>query len=218
MKMFKAVSLSMVCALCLSSFSAYAVTTEVSLDMVSAYVDRGATANEYPSLQGCVTFSEFLSEDFPLSLSIWADWALKSSKKTYERNEYYYVDRHQFGEVDLNADYELPAIPGLDDFSWAVGYGAYFYPDSDADTDHEAYLLLSYDTFLQPTVGIYYLFAGGEYAKKAWYLECGISHEFDIGDWLEMRDGLTLTVGADVGIQWWNSKMKEDYYDEEDED
>jgi len=221
MNMLKAVSLSIVCALCLTSIPTYAATAELALELVSAYVDRGATANARPSLQAEVTFSEFSEDEdaliSPLSLTLWADWALRSSRKTYERNEYYLVHRHQVGEVNLCVDYEISELFGWEDLTMGLGYGMYIYPSSSAKTDHEVYLITSYDTFLQPTLGLYYLFAGGEYCKKAWYLEAGVSHEFDIGDWLEKRDGLKVTVGADVGIQWWNSLSKEDYYDEDDE-
>ena len=206
----------MACAVCLAGMVAQSMTTEVTLDYVTAYVDRGITGNERGSLQGGIAFSEF-DEDLPLTLGIWADWAANSSKKTFARNEWYYCDHRQFGEVDIDVDYELE----FGKLTAALGYTAYVFTDADIDTDHEVRLVLSYETFLEPTVGLFYTFAGDPATAKTWYLECGVSHEFDIGDELAWRDRLTLKVGADVGIQWWNGVSKEDYYEyeyDEDED
>ena len=218
MKMFKAMSLSVVCAVCLASVSAYAVTIEPTLEYASIYLWRGITANERPALQLSLYAYDILDEEAEmgaLTLGVWADWALGASHKTYMYNGYYYTDRRQFGEVDLEVEYELPTI--IDDLTIALGYSAYLYTDSEDKTDHELHFVTSYDTFLQPTVGLHYTVAGGEYTKKQWFLECGVSHEFDIGDELEIRDGLTFTVGADIGIWWWNSKMKEDWEDEDED-
>lgn len=135
----------------------------VSLDAASAYVFRGATFNDGLVLQPGAEASMK-----GVTIGAWGNYDVEDYGGTIEDNK--------LSEMDYYASYALP----IEAIGLSVGYTAYVYPDSDADTDHEVSLGASLDAPLNPSLTVYYGIDGG--IEKSLYYELGLGHEFKISD------------------------------------
>lgn len=100
-----------------------------------------------------------------------------------------------YEETDLGADYTFTLLDGK--LSITGGAVWYLYLDrlSGADTV-ELYGKASYDTFLQPSVSLYWdidELHGG-------YLTFGISHSFDIGSKIGLPEGQSLSIDPSAAL------------------
>ena len=180
-------------------------TAAAGLEVVSAYIFRGATVSDEVSVQPFVdgTF-------YGVTLGTWANFN---------------TDASQFDEIDYYASYELP----LEDspVGLSVGYTEYTYPTATAtdeltgeasglEADREVSLSASLDTILSPSAAVYYGIEG-PFLEDGLYVELGVSHELAIDEKIGLNCGaalgyeagdnvadegfshLTLTLGGNVG-------------------
>jgi hypothetical protein len=143
------------------------------LDVVSAYVFRGATVNDEVNVQPA------LNADFgALDLGVWANFNTDSSN----------VD-----EIDLTASYDLPLSADLP-VSASVGYTEYTYPTASAEADREVSLTLSpVDCPLDSSILVAVGFEGA--LDEGIYVEANCAHD------LVLSEGLTINATATVAAQ-----------------
>lgn len=161
---------SMVCGISYAEGPAYSV----SMDAASAYVFRGTTFNDGLVLQ---PGGEAAMGD--ITVGVWGNYDVDDYGGT--------IDDNKLSEVDYYASYALP----VDAVGLSVGYTAYNYPDSDADTDHEISMSAEIDAMLSPSLAVYYGVDGG--IKKSVYVELGLGHEFEISE--DLTAETTVAVG-----------------------
>jgi hypothetical protein len=94
-----------------------------------------------------------------------------------------------YEETDLGVDYTFRLLDGK--LSLTGGALWYLYLDGVSGPDTmELYAKASYNTLLTPTVSLYYdidEFHGG-------YLSFGVSHSFDIGSKMGLKEGMSLSI------------------------
>ncbi|HMP90320.1 MAG TPA: hypothetical protein PJ991_08955 [Kiritimatiellia bacterium] len=157
-----------------SSPAVRAAEATVGVDVLSAYVWRGATLNENFVAQPYVDIS-----GLPIDIGIWANFDIESDRSRG-------ITDSQFSEVNFVLGYTLP-IEAVD---VGVVYTEYVYPNG-GEADREIGLTLGLDLPLSPSLGLYYGLDGA--AEDSFYGELGIGHE------LELDEGLTLNLEALVG-------------------
>jgi len=179
------------------------VTGSAYADYVTTRVFRGQILNRAPSIQpgadvtfGCDTLSG-------LTLGIWADLAMGGVQM--RKYQGYFVDRYKIGEVDFTASYKLPV--DVDNLTWSVGHTIYYYTrdwdnDREAGEDYEINTVLSYETCLDPTLRLCYVYTGNN--KEMFYVEGGLSHTVPV------TDDVDVTFGGITGVNrildessWW---------------
>ena len=155
------------------------------LDVMSAYVFRGATVSDEVSFQPYVegTF-------YGVTAGTWGNLN---------------TDASQFDEIDYYASYDLPL--GECPVGLSVGYTEYTYPTatsenpatgevSGLEADREVRLSASLDTLLSPSATVSYGIEG-PFLNKGIYIELGLEHEFPIGEKVSLTGG--ATVGYEAG-------------------
>ncbi|MCE9614393.1 MAG: hypothetical protein K8T26_08960 [Lentisphaerae bacterium] len=163
-----------------------AATAAAGVDVVSAYVFRGATVNDevnvQPTLEGAF---------YGVTLGTWGNLNTDSS---------------QFDEIDYYASYSLPL--GKCPVGLSVGYTEYTYPTATdeegagLEADREANVVASYDlalcdqTTLSTSVGGYFGIEG-PYLDQGIHLEAASSLEYAVNDDVALNGG--ASVGAEVG-------------------
>lgn len=162
-------------------------TVGLSLDYFGKYVWRGQDVTDEPVLQPSATIG--LGN---LSLGIWGN--LETTNVNNEENA--------FTEVDYTLDYS-DAVPGADGLGYSVGLIAYDFPEAGSQT-YEAYLGLSVDTLLSPTVTAYYDYD----AVDSWYVSAGVGHS--IADILGPESGVSADLSASLG--WGAKKYNNGYW------
>lgn len=154
--------------------AAWAAEVDLIAAVNSAYVWRGQVLNDEAVLQPELA----VSSDIGLAFDVWANADLTDRHDT----------RKKISEVDLMATYTLPleGPVGVD-----IGAVEYSFPNTSANSTHEAFGKVSLDVLLQPALSCYYDF--GE--VEDFYAMAGISHSFELP-----ADGLTLDLGGSVGF------------------
>ncbi len=156
---------------------------DLSLDMVSSYVFRGATFNTGLALQPGIEVS-----GLPVTLGIWGNLDIDDGDGS--------LSSGQISEIDIYCSYDLPM--DLDSLSLSVGYTEYTYPTG-GDADRELSLTAALSgtrilDMLSPSFGVFYGIDGA--LEKALYVELGVSHERELGNICEGLSGnLEIAVG-----------------------
>lgn len=163
-----------------------AADVELTGDVASAYVFRGATLNDGPVFQPALNIGGLKAgeKDIPLTLGAWGNLDMDDYGGRLSRGE--------FSEIDLYADLALPSPHEA--LGWTAGYIEYVYPGG-AGADREFNLALSLDAPLAPSLTASYGTGGA--VDGNWFLEAGVGHEVDWG-WA------TLSLGA--GATWADPK------------
>jgi len=133
------------------------VGIEAELKAVSAFVWRGRTLNEDPCFQPSFNFS---SGNF--SANAWGSWNLTDVSNSW-----------QSSRVDLSLYYTF--IKGKHIIR--PGFTAFIYhddPDGKADDTYECFVGYTYDSFLLPSVALYYDFSG----LDGFFMTASIAHSF----------------------------------------
>jgi len=164
-----------------------AADVNVSADLASSYIFRGATMNEDPVVQPGVTISGMKIGDtvLPVTLGSWGNFDLGNYDGKVENGE--------FSEVDLFGSIALPKL--WDPLAWSIGYTEYLYPSSGADTDREFNLVFTgEDPYgIAPYASINYGVDG--LLQNDWYLELGVAPTY------KLTDDVTLGAGASVSAK-----------------
>jgi hypothetical protein len=107
------------------------------------------------------------------------------------------VAGEHYEENDYGVDYTLGLMN--DKLSVTAGFVMYHYPDDSAET-YEFYALASYDCFLSPSIAYYWDFD----QIGASYMSLGISHSFDLGQYVKLKEpmSLGLDLSASLGIDF----------------
>ncbi|HBI14197.1 MAG TPA: hypothetical protein DDY20_01535 [Desulfobulbaceae bacterium] len=109
----------------------------------------------------------------------------------------YDEDASEVNETDLTLEYSFEA----DNFSLA--FGNVFYSLDEAEDTNEAYLSCTINTLLSPTLAIYYDWDQSN--ETGIYFTAGIGHSF------ELRENLSLNLGAMIGYNIENYSVSEEY-------
>jgi hypothetical protein len=154
------------------------------VDVVSAYIFRGATVNDNVNVQPHLEGSAY-----GLTAGSWVNFNTDSSD----------VD-----EVDLYGSYALP-LGDKSPIGVSLGYTEYTYPNSTTEStaadgtttvsalpsDREVNVAFSADTLLSPSLTVYRGVGGS--LNNSWYVEGSLSHE------VALNDDVSVNAGATVG-------------------
>ena len=193
MNMKVKLSLSLACICMLASVTQAEITPTVgfSVDYYGKYVWRGQQIVDDPVLQPGASIG--LGN---LSFGIWG--SMDTTNINGEKNA--------FTEVDYSIDYS-DEVAGVEGLGYSVGLICYDFPESEADgglQTYEAYLGLSLDTFLSPSLTYYYDFDDVDSS----YVSVGIGHS--IADILGEGSGVSADLSASVG--WGAKKYNNSYW------
>ncbi len=158
------------------------IAGDASVSYMGKYVWRGQLLNDDPVVQTSVGF-----QVGKLYLNLWGNM------DTTEYNG----NSGEFNEVDFTIDYSDQITEFL---GFSIGAIRYDFPNTDFDATTEIYAGLNLDTFLSPSVTIYYDIDDYE----------GIYLSFGIGHSLAITETLALDLGASMG--WGNKKYNEGYW------
>ncbi len=179
-----------------------AAEVSVSGDLVSAYVFRGDTFNDGLVFQpGCEIGAMKLGETaLPLTLGVWGNLDIDDYDGALNEGEFSEID------IYLSADIPMP----VEKLGLSVGYCEYAYPTATTEeevvdpvtgatsteivglsADREVNVGLSVDTFLAPSVTLYYGVDGG--IEETLYAEAAVGHSVEVGG------GLSLGLEAKAG-------------------
>lgn len=148
---------------------------------VNKYIWRGQNLNNNASMQPGLSFTYK-----NLTVSSWSQFSHTGFGDSG-------VAGNHWTEHDFTVDY---AIPISDKVSASVGWINYAFPNLvDGRYSNEFYGTLSFDTILQPSIGVY----GDVHAGEGMYYNFGIGHGFSL------PNGAALNLSAALGInqgQW----------------
>lgn len=197
MKLTRALATSLGVTTLLAAAPATAAEVELTADLASAYVFRGATYNDGAVLQPGLSASGFKLGEFeiPLTFGIWGNVDLEEVEADVTDDDGNVVgtetvaESGKFSEIDLSVSLALPTV--VEGLGWSVGFTDYLYPEAGGESDRELSLSFEIDTLLAPTLGLYYGVDG--LIEKSTFVEGGVSHEF------ALSDEVSLSLGATVG-------------------
>lgn len=162
----------------LAAINTLAMEYTLNMDVVSAYVDRGATYNNggvyQPSLD--ITNSD-------LSVGVWVNY----DHSGYDGQ----IEGHKLSEVDVYINYSK----SISKLKFTGGYTSFTYPDSDYDTEQELSLIAIYDILLNPTLVAMWGFDGAIYNRL--YYQAEISHS--LKDFKSSNITYSTELGGTVG-------------------
>lgn len=191
------------------TISKYAVTSLTVMMMSGATLSHADVKAEAPAQEkdwsveaGFTVFSEYIfrgvdlsGNDIMLNPTLTVGWKGVSA---YYWGAYSDSDSGGNGwyeEADLGVDYTFKLLD--DKLSLTGGVLWYLFPDGLSGPDTvELYAIASYDCLLQPTVSLYYdidEFHGG-------YLTFGISHSFDVGSKIGLKEGMSLSIDPSAAL------------------
>lgn len=162
--------------------SAAEVAGEVGFDYMGNYIWRGQRLVDKPVVQPWVNlgFGNF-------TFGTWANMNTKGKSG-------------EFNEIDLSVDYTNSLT---DTISYSVGIIRYEFPNTTAEGTAEIYAGLSFDTFLSPSVTLYYDID----EVDGCYLSFGAGHQ------IELSESVCLDMSASLG--WGSSDYNEAYWGED---
>jgi hypothetical protein len=162
----------------------------ISIDQAiyDKYVWRGIQLNEEGVNQGSVDFSYEAGDLGTVGFNYWYNMDLDNENS----------ESGNFSEVD----YALYWEKSFEALTLGAGYIYYDFSEVDAGSTREVYVSASYDTFLAPTVTVYF----DTDDAHGFYVDLGIGHSFDLG----ILDA-TLDLGANLG--WADDDQSEFYYE-----
>ncbi|SMF76258.1 TorF family putative porin [Pseudobacteriovorax antillogorgiicola] len=146
------------------------IETSASVDVVSAYIFRGATLNKGAAVQPGVEMAIGGA-----TIGVWGSQAMDAEETETEQ------------EVDVYASYDID----LSGATLTFGAVEYIYPGEDIDNDREVSIGIGFDTFLSPSIAVNYGIGGA--VEETSYTEFGIEEGvFEEGDF-------SASLGAAVG-------------------
>lgn len=189
MKMTVKMVLSLACVCLAGSVAQAEITPTVglSVDYFGKYIWRGQDFTDEPVLQPGATIG--LGK---VTLGIWGN--LETTNVNNEKNA--------FTEVDYTIDYS-DSVPGVEGLGYSLGIISYDFPETGAQT-YEAYLGLSLDTVLSPSLTYYYDYDDVDSS----YVSVGVGHS--IPDILGPDSGVAADLSASLG--WGASKYNNAYW------
>lgn len=172
--------------------------SDVTIDapVVSGYLFRGLLLNDEAVFQPMAT----LAASNGFAFYTWANLPLTDQNMFGKDNN----NAFQFSEVDLIVEYTHNL--GIEKANVSIGCAQYLYPDptyengDSASPTRELYVVASYDTFLSPTLSLYY---DVEANHGGFYGNFKISHEINFTE--------QISLGADASIGWANSDSNKFY-------
>lgn len=156
------------------------ISVSASQDFYSKYVWRGMLLDD-----DAVTQTDLSISGYGLTIGYWGSTDMESNDDLESEEQDFYIDyTYEFEKISLS-----------------VGYTHYDFPDADAYSD-EAYVGLSIDSFLSPSLTVYYDFGdtdngGGE----GTYVSLGIGHSFDLADYVALDLGAALGYNDELFIE-----------------
>jgi len=158
------------------------IAGDATVNYMGKYVWRGQLLNDDPVVQPSVGF-----QVGKLYLNVWGNM------DTTQYND----NGGEFNEVDFTVDYSDKITDLL---GYSVGAIRYEFPNTDLDATTEIYAGLNLDTFLTPSVKVYYDIDDIE----GTYVSFGIGHSIAI------TETIALDMGASMG--WGNENYNEGYW------
>ena len=163
------------------------VGVDAEVSGVSKYIWRGMDVNDDFVIQPSITASVG-----GFSFNVWGNM----DTTNYGKEAGYGDKAGEFTEIDLTLDYAFSyKIASFD-----VGIINYTFPNSVGESTYEGYLSVGLDTFLSPTVSLYYDFD----EVNGFYGNFGISHSFKISD------VASLDLSSSIG--YGSSNFNEGYF------
>ncbi|MCM8525160.1 MAG: MipA/OmpV family protein [Lentisphaeraceae bacterium] len=161
----------------------------VSLDqgIYDKYIWRGLQFNEEGVNQGALDVSYDTGDMGTFGINVWYNLDLDNENGT----------SGEFSEVDYTVWWEK----SFGDFTLGAGHIYYDFSEVDLGSTREIYVSVSYDTFLAPSLTVYYDYEDVD----GFYVDFGIGHSFDLG----VAD-MSLDLGANIG--WADDDMDNGYY------
>ena len=157
------------------------ISVEASVDALSGYLWRGAPlgADDKFVLQPSLTFG---LSDSGVSLNLWGSFFAQSRTATEAADELDFT-------IDYSGSFPESSV------SYSIGYVQYTFPNGGSGSEHseEAYVSLSFDSPLAPSVIVYYDFG----LIDDYYVAVGIGPEFPLGD---DENAPALGLSASVGF------------------
>ncbi len=173
-----------------STYTGAAETSaSVTIDIASAYIFRGSTFNDGVVIQPGIELS-----GRPVTIGVWANYDIGDYDNA--------LDDNQFSEIDIYVAYDIPIT--VENLGVSLGYIEYTYPGAAVETDREASVSLSLDTFLSPSLAVNYGTDGG--IQGDMYVELGLGYGFEASDDLSVDLALALGYydpddsGSDSGL------------------
>jgi hypothetical protein len=184
----------MVLLLSMLAFSIHAEDEKAwsfSLDQAvyDKYVWRGIQFNEEGVNQGSADFSYDTGEFGTFGINYWYNLDMDDENGS----------AGQISEADYTLYWEMAL--GESGFTLGAGFIYYDFSEVDLGSTKEVYMSLGYDTFLSPTVTVYYDIEDAD----GLYVDLSVGHSFDLG-----VAGMTLDVGANIA--WADDDMQSFYY------
>jgi hypothetical protein len=162
------------------------IAGDVSVDYMGKYIWRGQLLSDDPVLQPGVGFGFDLGPG-SLYLNIWGNMGTTE----------YTGNSGEFNEVDYTIDYS-GAI--TDTLGYSIGAIRYDFPNTPFDATTEVYAGLALDTFLSPSVTVYYDID----EVDGVYVSFGVGHSIDLSETMALDISAALGWGdEDYNTAYW---------------
>ena len=196
--MKKIIALSLLAAL-IAPVAALAADVEVSADVLSAYMSRGATLNDEAVFQPDL----YVAMPYGFDFELWATMDLTDNDKSCAPDT-----KGRWSEFDFILGWNA-ILPEDSPIGLRIYSTYYTYPQDTYDNDYDAGLALSGNCILNPTVTLIHECEKGDNIR----VDFAVSHTFDLSAILE---ALTLKIKAETtfGTDKWMS-YKYDIVDED---
>ena len=167
----------------------------ISLDQAiyDKYVWRGLQLNEEGVNQGSLDVSYDTGDMGTFGINIWYNMDLDSENHAANSA----TSGGNFSEVDYTFWWEK----SYGDLTFGLGHLYYDFSEVDAGSTREFYASVSYDTFLSPSLTVYYDYEDAD----GFYVDLSIGHSIDLD-----VAGMSLDLGAHIG--WADDDMDNFYY------
>jgi hypothetical protein len=160
-----------------SPVAAVETSGSAGVDVVSAYIFRGATVNDE------VNVNPYL--EVTVGDVVFGTWGN------------FNTDPEQFDEIDYYVSYDIPLPEDMEvPLSLGVGYTEYTYHGvEEIEADREVNLTLGLDTLFAPSLFVAYGIEG-PFLEDGLYIELSGGYDYEVED-----SGVTLSAGAALGYE-----------------
>lgn len=104
------------------------------------------------------------------------------------------IEDPDFDELDLYTSFAYDIETGAGTFTPEIGFIAYLFPDSNADTTYELYGALSYSPIDLLSLGLY---AGYDFEVEGWYFAATVEASIPVTPWLSLDPSAGISVNYD---------------------
>ena len=166
----------------------------LSLDqgVYDKYIWRGIQFNEEGVNQGSVDLSYDTGDYGTFGVNYWYNLDMDDENGT----------AGQISEADYTFYWNKDL--GESGFNLELGFIYYDFSEVDLGSTKEVYAALGYDTFLSPSLTVYYDIEDVD----GFYVELAVGHSFDLSEYLV--EGSSFDLGASIG--WADDDMASGYY------